>query len=104
MKLDEYQKIATTFKIKTTPSKEKIECVFGLTEESGEVAGLMKRYYREGTLSIKKLEEELGDVMWYLSETCTRFGLSLQEVAEKNIKKLTDRKKRGKITGSGNNR
>ena len=50
------------------------------------------------------LKAELGDVLWYLAQTCTELEISLDEVAEANITKLMDRQARGKIQGDGDNR
>ena len=36
--------------------------------------------------------EELGDVLWFVAECCTVLGISMNDVAEQNIKKLADRK------------
>lgn len=50
------------------------------------------------------LKAELGDVLWYISNTANDVGLSLQEVADYNNKKLLDRMARNKIAGSGDDR
>ncbi len=50
------------------------------------------------------LKNELGDVLWYLTQICTELGLTLEEVAETNIAKLSSRQERGKIRGDGDNR
>ena len=42
--------------------------------------------------------------MWFVAECCTVLRIDLNEVAELNIKKLADRKARGVIHGSGDNR
>ena len=55
----------------------------------------------ESKLAIKK---ELGDVLWYLSNLCTEFNFSLDEVASKNLEKLKLRAAKGKISGSGDDR
>jgi NTP pyrophosphatase (non-canonical NTP hydrolase) len=47
---------------------------------------------------------ELGDVLWYLSEICTRLGIRLEDVAEANIAKIADRMSRGVLTGEGDYR
>lgn len=49
-------------------------------------------------------EKESGDALWYLSEFTRVQGISLQNVAEGNIKKLDDRLRRGTIRGRGDNR
>lgn len=73
-----------------------ILCVMGLTEEAGEVAGLMKRVIRGTPKDIERatLEafmEELGDVLWYLVACCESQGISLEDVWLYNIQKLKER-------------
>jgi NTP pyrophosphatase (non-canonical NTP hydrolase) len=81
----------------------------GLTNEAGEVAGKIKKIFRDkngiiGEEELAALKSELGDVLWYLAQVCTELGLSLDEVAEHNIEKLYSRLERGKIGGDGDNR
>ncbi|MFN2202707.1 MAG: nucleoside triphosphate pyrophosphohydrolase family protein [Caldilineaceae bacterium] len=81
----------------------------GLTNEAGEVAGKVKKIFRDkdGVISDEDreaLKAELGDVLWYLTQICTDLGLSLEEVAEANISKLFSRLERGQIQGDGDNR
>jgi len=81
----------------------------GLTNEAGEVAGKIKKVFRDkdGVISDETrdaLKAELGDVLWYLSQVATELNLSLDDIAEYNIAKLLDRQARGKIQGDGDNR
>ena len=81
----------------------------GLTNEAGEVAGKIKKIFRDkdgeiGEAERAALKAELGDVLWYLAQVCTELNLPLEDVAEANISKLLDRKVRGKITRDGDNR
>lgn len=81
----------------------------GLANEAGEVAGKVKKIFRDrhGQISDADREAlvlELGDVLWYLSEICTRLGVRLEDVAVGNIAKLADRAARGVITGDGDRR
>jgi NTP pyrophosphatase (non-canonical NTP hydrolase) len=77
----------------------------GLAGEVGELLNKIKKIARDNaTPSREEILSELGDVLWYLSELARRFDISLEEVAEYNLKKLEDRMKRGKIHGSGDNR
>jgi NTP pyrophosphatase (non-canonical NTP hydrolase) len=81
----------------------------GLTNEAGEVAGKIKKIFRDkngviGEEEREALKGELGDVLWYLAQICTELGLSLDEVAEHNIEKLYSRLERGTIGGDGDNR
>ena len=81
----------------------------GLVNEAGEVAGKIKKVFRdkEGQISEETrqaLKAELGDVLWYLAQVASELDLSLEEIAEHNITKLYDRLERGKIRGDGDNR
>jgi NTP pyrophosphatase (non-canonical NTP hydrolase) len=81
----------------------------GLVNEAGEVAGKIKKIFRdhEGRISNETreaLKAELGDVLWYLAQVATELDLELNEIAEHNIAKLYDRLERGKIRGEGDNR
>ncbi|MDP1547759.1 MAG: nucleoside triphosphate pyrophosphohydrolase family protein, partial [Anaerolineales bacterium] len=76
----------------------------GLVNEAGEVAGTIKKIFRDksgviGAAEREALKAELGDVLWYLAQTCTELEISLDEVAEANLTKLLDRQARGKIQG-----
>ena len=81
----------------------------GLAGEAGEIANKVKKVLRDSNGVItdevrKDLAKELGDVLWYWSECCTVLNLSTADVAMLNIERLRDRKERGKLQGSGDNR
>jgi NTP pyrophosphatase (non-canonical NTP hydrolase) len=81
----------------------------GLANEAGEVAGKIKKIFRDRSGVItsadrEALKGELGDVLWYLAQVCTELEISLDEVAEHNLKKLFSRLERGKIGGEGDDR
>lgn len=120
--INEYQQRAHEFAFYKSPSFVELhgsvvhqnECtyvypVFGLTEEAGEVAGKFAKIIRDkngiiNTEDEKAIEKELGDVCWMLAEICTVMGLTLEDVMQHNLDKLTDRKNRNVLTGSGDNR
>lgn len=81
----------------------------GLVNEAGEVAGKIKKIFRDkdgviGEAEKEALKAELGDVLWYIAQVCSELNISMDEVAEGNIAKLLDRQARGKIQGNGDNR
>ena len=81
----------------------------GLVNEAGEVAGKIKKIFRDkngiiGEAEREALKAELGDVLWYVAQVATELDLSLGEIAEHNITKLLDRQARGKLHGDGDNR
>jgi NTP pyrophosphatase (non-canonical NTP hydrolase) len=79
-----------------------------LGEEAGEVLGKIAKFVRKygtDTYELRELvKKELGDVLYQLSQTAKEFDLTLQEVAEGNVEKLTDRKERGVLIGEGDER
>ena len=81
----------------------------GLVNEAGEVAGKIKKVFRDKDGLINEetrqaLKAELGDVLWYIAQVATELDLSMDEIAEYNITKLYDRLERGRIQGDGDNR
>lgn len=86
----------------------------GLGEEAGEALGKMAKWIRKHGGSADGIDEdpalrsdmkkELGDCCWMLNELIMRFGLTWGEVMAYNIAKLADRKSRGVIIGSGDDR
>jgi NTP pyrophosphatase (non-canonical NTP hydrolase) len=81
----------------------------GLVNEAGEVAGKIKKIFRDkgGEISEETrsaLKAELGDVLWYIAQVCTELELSMDEVATYNIEKLYSRLERGTIRGDGDER
>ena len=81
----------------------------GLVNEAGEVAGKVKKIFRDkgGVISPadrEALKQELGDVLWYFTQICTELDLTLEEVAAANLEKLSSRLERGVIGGSGDQR
>lgn len=74
----------------------------GLTGEAGEVVELIKKHLYHGKeLNKDDLAKELGDVLWYVSTIATQCGLSLDEIADKNIHKLFSRYPNGFVKGGG---
>ena len=79
----------------------------GLAEEAGEVAGKIAKMMRDNISIVdqrKKIEAEMGDVLWMLAALAHDCGLNLQSVAEKNIQKLQARQKAGALHGEGDDR
>lgn len=66
--------------------------LFGLITEVGELVDTHKRALAYKTeLDMLNIEEEMGDILWYLAGLATFYKLSLNNVASKNIAKLRTR-------------
>ena len=82
----------------------------GLTGEAGEIANKVKKFIRDGAppdeYESKRIEigYEIGDVMWYCAVLAEEMGMDLGHIMENNLRKLADRKARGTLSGSGDNR
>lgn len=93
MNVNEYQKLAMrTLNPELDKKDVLINGVMGLCGESGEVIDIVKKHLAQGhELEREALIDELGDVAWYLAETATALGVTLEEVLSRNIEKLCRR-------------
>lgn len=73
-----------------------LHAVIGACGELGELAQLIERwlYYGRG-LDHNKIEDEMGDVLWYLAQMGNAAGVSLEAAMEANIRKLRQRHPEG---------
>ena len=86
MDLDEYQRRAH----KTARSKDIEVFTLGLFGEAGSVASSIKKLKRDNPAEAtvrSEIATELGDVLWYLAEIASYYGLKLSEVADANLGK-----------------
>jgi NTP pyrophosphatase (non-canonical NTP hydrolase) len=68
--------------------------LLGLVGEVGSLLAEYKKLLRDGATHRKfrdEVSEELGDVLWYVSNVASKFGLSLDEIASANLAKVEDR-------------
>ena len=93
MTINEYQKLAMVTANKNLSEKEMlVSGVMGLCGEAGESIDIVKKHLFHGhALNRDRLIEEIGDVAWYLAETCTALGIDLESVLTSNIEKLKKR-------------
>jgi NTP pyrophosphatase (non-canonical NTP hydrolase) len=98
MQLDDYQAAAR----RTAIYDDRFRVVYpalGLASEAGEVCGKVKKVLRDRAGDFEKaplaaLQDELGDVLWYVAMLAADLGLSLEEIAVRNLDKLRSRSER----------
>jgi NTP pyrophosphatase (non-canonical NTP hydrolase) len=113
MDLDSYQDQAMEF----AKYQSKLYPFMALSEEAGEVAGKVAKVLRkegmEGFMAkagditgplYHDLVKELGDVLWQVAACATEMGITLDQIAYRNLEKLHDRQRRGVIVGEGDHR
>lgn len=83
--------------------------VLAIVKEASEMAGVVKKAIRdnEGFVSTEgrvKLVQSLYRTVWLLDGMCHQFHTNRHVVLVENLNKLADRKSRGVLQGSGDNR
>ena len=83
--------------------------ILGLAGEAGEICNKYKKIIRDksGEVDVNDLDQlakELGDVLCYVAQIASELGTDLETVARVNLMKLGDRKDRGVLGGSGDER
>jgi NTP pyrophosphatase (non-canonical NTP hydrolase) len=102
MELNDYQELAVDMKL---PTADMDYLLLGLVGEVGEFYSPIAKAIRDDTeIEDNLLKKELGDILWFIATISSELGLTLNDIAEANIKKLQSRKLRGTIGGSGNDR
>ncbi len=74
--------------------KGKLVPLLGLAGEVGTLLSEYKKFMRDGSAHERfdeQVAEELGDLLWYVANVASKFGLDLNDVAEANLKKTRDR-------------
>lgn len=103
MNFNDYQAEALSFRL---PSADELYANLNIAGEVGELLGLMAKARRDGRGHLYDLyvKKELGDILWHVAAIAADHGLTLEEVAQSNIWKLSARKDAGTLQGSGDDR
>lgn|GEM_PF-499859 len=93
MTANEYQKLAMrTLNPALSERDMLVNGVMGLCGEAGEAIDIVKKHLAQGhALDRERLAQELGDIAWYLAETATALGYSLEDILRMNLEKLQKR-------------
>ena len=109
MTFEEYQKLSRKAALYPNAGSNFVYPTLGLAGEAGEVAEKIKKVIRDKNSVVSEetkieIAKELGDVLWYATQIAAELGLSLDSIADSNIKKLYSRLDRGTLGGDGDNR
>lgn len=105
MNLDEYQAYAGATAVYPRNANTALTyTALGLASEAGEYAGKVKKLIRDAKFSRDEAAAELGDVLWYVAMAAEALGVPLSHIAQSNLDKLSDRKTRDVLRGSGDYR
>lgn len=84
------------------PSADQAYVTLGMVGELGELFGYLAKAIRDNySPDMEHVKKELGDILWFVSAMADDIGSSLNEIAEKNVAKITERAAAGKLQGSG---
>ena len=102
MHMTEYQFNAGEYRLNSATLQY---ALLGLSGEVGELHSYIAKLIRDGGAADQEhIKKELGDILWFVAAIASDYGLTLEEVARGNIQKLSSRKERGTLQGSGDNR
>ena len=93
MTLDDYQDAAArTINMSLGPDDRLLDAASGLAEESGEIlAHVRKNRFQRQAIDQDAMVLELGDALWCLATVAGALGVTLDEVARRNVEKLERR-------------
>ena len=115
--VDDYQRIAATYAIYPKAGRGDITYTTLLVcSEAGELAGKLSKLWRDQGYPDKMslndysdeiklaIAKELGDLFWAAAMASFEAGFDASEIMRLNIAKLEDRRARGVLKGSGDDR
>jgi len=95
MEIREYQRLAAeTDQRRGGDEAALMFPLIGLAAEIGTMLGQFKRRVRDGdsqSLFSERINEQLGDVLWYTANLAGKLDLDLQEIAEINLRRTRER-------------
>ena len=90
--LDQYQAEVTRTCAASTGAETLKLALIGLIGELGEISEPLKKHLWGGhVLEVAPLQEEVGDLLWYLATLCNALDLRLQQAMQGNVSKLQAR-------------
>lgn len=93
MLVNKYQEeTKRTLNTKLTDKELLSNMALGIAGEGGEITDIIKKHLYQGhELNQFDLFEEVGDILWYISNLCNVSGFTMEDVMNYNIAKLKKR-------------
>jgi NTP pyrophosphatase (non-canonical NTP hydrolase) len=92
MEIKEYQEESKRTLASLGSTMDNIHMCLGLQTESAELSDVFKKFIAyEKPIDWVNVKEELGDLMWYVSNMCNVNGWDLRDIMATNISKLQAR-------------
>ncbi len=94
MELSEYQRLAAQTDQQAGDSERQLlVALLGLAGEVGTLLTEHKKWLRDGDAHdrVTGVNEDIGDILWYLAAAASALGLDLGDAAQANLGKTTDR-------------
>lgn len=109
MTFNEYQIASRRFCRYPDIDNNVIYPVLGLMGEAGEIADKFQHIIRDYDQKMSPemqagIVKEMGDVLWFMSQLASEMKVSLEDVAQGNIAKLSAREDKGLLHGHGDDR
>ena len=109
MNFSDYQQAAKKTAFYPNIGSNFIYPTLGLAGEAGEIANKIKKIIRDKNSQLtdaarEDLKSELGDVLWYISQIGVELNITLEDIAQANLIKLSSRQARNVLGGSGDKR
>jgi NTP pyrophosphatase (non-canonical NTP hydrolase) len=103
MTANEYQEFCQSVRLPTADTEYALKNLVG---EVGELFSLLAKARRDGPKEDFRINtlKELGDIMWSVAIIARDYDFDLQSVMQGNVDKLSSRRDRGALQGSGDNR
>jgi NTP pyrophosphatase (non-canonical NTP hydrolase) len=93
MQINEYVELASMTNAELgSPTLNNIHMILGMLTETGELADVFKKNIAYGKeIDWINVQEEMGDIFWYLGNFCKMNNFNLEDILANNIKKLQAR-------------
>lgn len=92
MEFERYQEMARrTQNPELTLLERRLHALHGLASEVGEIHGIYQKGFQGHPVRPEDVTDELGDLLWFAAELADVLGVSLDEVAQRNVDKLIKR-------------